>query len=90
MAEAINDFGGYQAGLDSPVSKGFAITTHDTNELEHITRGIWVGGTGSVVVILQGDTVAVTLAAVPAGTLLPIRAKVITTASGATLMIGLY
>lgn len=52
-------------------------------------RGIWVGGTGTVVAI-DRDGTTVTFSAIPAGTLLPISPKCIKVASTATLMIAMY
>lgn len=73
-----------------PATTGFAITPHDTNTLTATTRAIYVGGAGDVVVTLSGDgTTATTFKAVPAGTLLPIAATRVKTASTATLMLGL-
>ena len=53
-------------------------------------RMIWVGGTGNVVVLMAGDTVAVTFTAVPAGTMLPVNVTRVMAATTATLLIGLY
>lgn len=50
---------------------------------------LYVGGTGDVAVLMQGGT-TVTFASVPAGTILPVRAKkVMATNTDATDMIGL-
>jgi hypothetical protein len=88
---AADNFSSNQSGLDSPGYKGFTVTPHDTNELTFVTRGVWVGGAGDLVVIFAGDSVAVTLVGVPAGTLLPIRVKIIkSTSTTATSIVGLY
>lgn len=83
-------FSEYAVGLGEPYVNGFAVTPHDTNELAAVTRAVWVGGAGALkVTLLGGDTV--TLAAVPAGTLLKIRATVIfSTGTTATVIVGLY
>lgn len=73
----------------APARKAAAITTNDTTEIT-VTRGIYVGVTGDVVAILVDDTSAVTFKAVPAGTILPIQARIVTTASTATNMLALY
>lgn len=65
-----------------------AITKHDTNKIGACEE-LWVGGTGSLVIITR-DGVTVTILAVPAGSRVPIRADVITTASTATSIIALY
>jgi len=48
-----------------------------------------VGGAGSVVAQLAGDSATVTFSGVPAGAVLPIRARLVTTASTATNLVGL-
>lgn len=72
-----------------PASVGFDITPHNSTDFDYVTRGIWVGGAGNVAVVWADDTVSV-LEAVPAGTLLPVRAKrVNSTSTTATALIGL-
>jgi hypothetical protein len=88
---ATDNYKSNSIGLDSPPRKAFAVTTHDTNELSNVSRGLWIGGAGDVTVILADDSAAVTLSAVPAGTLLPLQAKIVkATATTATLIIALY
>lgn len=66
-----------------------AITKSDSTVLISL-RALWVGGAGDVAVIAVGDTVAVTITAVPAGTLLPIAvSKVMSTNTTATNIVGL-
>lgn len=88
---AIKDlFSSQNSGLTSPAANAFAITPHATNTLPYVTRGIYVGGQGDVVVEMAGGGALVTFSAVPAGTILPIRARRVTTASDATNMVGIY
>lgn len=71
-------------------TSGVAVTKSDATLLP-VTRGLWVGGAGDVAVIFTGDTAAVTLAGVTAGTMLPVQVtKVMSTNTTATLIIALY
>lgn len=71
--------------------KGIAITPSDATILPDGIRGVWVGGAGNLAVIMSGDTTPVTLAGVPAGTLLPIQiSKVMATNTTATAITALY
>lgn len=63
-----------------------AITTSDT--ANNTYSGIYVGGAGNVTVVTEGGT-TVTFTAPPVGTILPIRTQKVTTATTATLLIGL-
>lgn len=76
--------------LTSPLERGFSITPHDTNALAHVTRELYVGTGGTIVMELKhGDNV--TLANVPDGARLPYRAaKVLATSTTASGMVGLY
>ena len=68
----------------------FAITKSDTTDFAYYVRGIYVGGAGNVVVVnIDGTTC--TFSSVPAGTILPVKARrVNSTDTTATLMVGLY
>lgn len=78
------------AALVGPAVKGFAITPSDITDLTNTTRYIYVGGAGAVAIMFRDGT-TVTLAAVPVGTLLPVRAmRVLATGTTATNLIGLY
>ncbi len=68
----------------------FAITKHDTDDFAFMVRGIYVGGTGNVVVVTPSGA-AITFVGVPAGAVLPVKAKrVNSTNTTATSMVGLY
>lgn len=80
-----------QSIYEAPATRVVVIAPHDDNDLDDVPRALWVGGTGDLEVIAEGDTVAVTLAAVPAGTLLPLRVSRVRDANTtATLILGLY
>lgn len=79
-------FAHYTAAFREP----FAITPSDTVNFSRETHGgIYVGGTGDVVAVLY-DGSTVTFTAVPAGTILPVRAiRVNATGTTATNLVGL-
>jgi hypothetical protein len=81
---------GRAANIAAPARGGFAITANDSADLAAETRAIYVGGDGNLsLVLVSGDQV--TLAGVPAGTLLPLRAiRVRATGTTATQLVGLY
>ena len=87
---ATNNFSQNDEAVQAPASKAFAITPHDTNELSVVTRGLYVGGAGNVVVQLDGDSASVTFTGVVAGSILPIRARLVaSTGTTATSLLGL-
>lgn len=65
-----------------------AVTPSDTTDLG-ITKAIYVGGTGNLVVTMASGN-DVTFTAVPAGFLLNIRVQKVLAATGATQVIALY
>ena len=66
------------------------ITPHDTNELPKYTKAIYVGGTGNITLTCVDDT-EVVFATIPAGTILPVRAKIIkSTGTTATTLVAMY
>jgi hypothetical protein len=88
----IDQFKMYGKGeLNTPnYSHAFAIVPSNTVDFTYATRAIYVGVTGSVTLVTIHDEV-IQFVAVPAGTVLPIRAKrVNTTGTGASSLVGLY
>ena len=79
----------YASSLEGPATHAFAITPHDTAPLPEPTRALYVGGAGSVtVVLLSGEEVS--FANVAASSLLPIRVSdVLATGTTASLLVGL-
>lgn len=70
-------------------TKAVSVTPNDNSDLATVSRAIWVGGAGSLAVILAEDSSAVTFAGVAAGTLLPLRAKrVMSTNTTATSIVA--
>lgn len=69
---------------------GAAVTKSDTVDITETSRALYVGGAGDVAVIMQDGT-TLAFAAVPAGTLLPIRVtRVMSTGTTATSIIALF
>lgn len=80
------------ADSTAPAHRGVAVTKSDATELE-CTRALWVGGAGDVAVVFaepRGNSTAVTLAGVPAGTLLPVQVVKVMAATTATAIVALY
>jgi hypothetical protein len=73
-----------------PAKRLRAITPHDTNELAFVPKALFVGVGGTISLIAQEDTAAVSLT-VLSGAIIPVRAKIVkttgTTASGIVAMI---
>lgn len=73
-----------------PGEHAFAITPNNSTDLEHVTRGIWVGGAGNLNVDLWGGE-TVLFSGIAAGTLLPLCVtRVRSTSTTATLLVGIY
>lgn len=88
MAE--DTFDTYSASLSGPADDCAAVTPSDSTDLPTIARALYVGGGGDLVITTKvGSTV--TFADVPAGSLLPVRARrVRATGTGATNIVALW
>lgn len=86
-----DEFSDNAEGLQSPATSAEAVDISSTDHtFSNTTRGIYVGGTGNMIVTMA-DGQEVTFATIPAGTLLPIRAASVTkTGTTATTMVGLW
>lgn len=73
--------------LDEPAADAGAVVKSDATVVD--CRALYVGGTGDVVVTTMLGNV-VTFAAVPAGTILPVRCNKVMAASTATNMVALF
>lgn len=86
-----DNFESYDAGLDSPAEHAAAVTPNDSADLATTSRALYVGTGGDVAVILADDSAAVTLVSVPAGSVLPVRAKrVMDTGTSATNIVAMW
>lgn len=66
-----------------------AVTPSDSTEVK--CQALYVGGAGNVAILARDDSAAVTLTAVPAGTVLPIACrKVMSTNTTATSIVAIY
>lgn len=78
-------------GVSDPGANAAAVVPSDSTDLPVSSRALWVGGEGSVEVIMVNDTSPVVFAAVPAGTLLPLRVRrVLDTNTTATNIVAVY
>ena len=75
--------------IDAPAAHAATITPDDDNDLSENTRGIYVGGTGDLVVITVGGE-TITFSDVPAGSLVPIRASRVLESTTATNLVGMW
>ena len=77
------------SGLIDPADGAFAITPSDTEDLEQVTRGLYVGVSGDVKVdMANGD--AVTFVSLAAGVIHPLRVRrVYSTGTAATSILGI-
>lgn len=82
------------AGADSvtaPATRAVAITPHDSNALTDIPKAIYVGGGGDITMRGTGDVADSVWTGVPAGTILPFRARFVrATGTTATALLALY
>lgn len=86
-----DSFAGRNDSVTVPAANAVAVTPHDTNELAVYSRGLYVGVSGNVAVILAGDSSAVTFVGLAAGIIHPIRAKVVkSTGTTATSIVAVY
>lgn len=75
--------------VTAPAMNFAAVTPHASTELDFVTRALYIGGDGSVVAV-NAAGVEVTFAAVPAGTILPIRTTRVDDSSTATNIVAMW
>ena len=82
----------YQAlsqSLDGPAIGGFAVTPDDNQDLQEVTRGLYIGASGTV----RGqchDGTELEFENLSSGTLLPVRfRRILAAGTSATSLIGL-
>lgn len=87
---ATDDFVSNSTPPYGPCRRAVAVTPNDSTDLANVTRAIYVGGAGAIVLITQGgDTV--TFSAVPVGTTLWVAAaRIKSTSTTATNILALW
>lgn len=90
MAIEATDMNLSVGSLNVPAESADDIVPSNTDELIHVSRGIYVGVTGNIKIkTLKGSIV--TFVAVPAGTILPVRARqVFVTGTTSSSLIALW
>lgn len=77
----------YNTGLDSPAVAAAAVTPDDDADLAYVTRALWVGGEGSLAVVMASGA-TVTFAA--AAGWMPLRVRRVLEASTATGIVAVW
>lgn len=91
MARAVERFLKAPPIHTSAPENAFPIAPNDSEDIDTITRAIYVGTGGNLAVQMAGGGGAVTFRTLPAGALLPIRVtRVLATGTTASDLIGLY
>jgi len=84
MADTFASFG------DAPIAPArhlAAVTPSDDDDLAAIPKALWIAVAGTLSVMAVGDDAAVALGELPAGTLVPVRARrVMATGTTATVV----
>lgn len=87
---AIDDFPNSFEARGNSCDHGIAVTKSDTDDLTHVSLGLFVGGAGDVKVNTKGGE-TITMVAVPAGSYIPLRvSRVWSTNTTATNIVALY
>lgn len=83
-------YAGVQSQPTESSPKYAVVTPHDSTDLANMTRGLYVGGTGNLVAVMEDNTTCL-FSAIPVGTILPIKCRrVNSTSTTATLIVALY
>lgn len=86
----VNSFSSFADSPMAPASRCFPITLSDSNELTEVTKAIYVGTSGDIVLKPLESAIAVIFRNVPAGTILDVRVRqVLATGTTAADIVGL-
>ncbi|NNM76654.1 hypothetical protein HJG53_07045 [Sphingomonas sp. ID1715] len=84
-------FSGHADSVVAPATRGVAVTPHDVNALADIPKALFVGVGGDLVGRGVNDTGDLTFKNLPAGSVLPFRAKFVrATGTTAASIVALY
>lgn len=87
---ALDQQSGHSEAVEAPADDAVAVVPSDTQDLVHVSRALYVGGSGNVAVTMRNGQ-QVTFAGVAAGSLLPIRVRrVRATGTTATSILSLF
>ena len=83
-------YAGRADAISAPAQGALTITPNDSTDLSAETRGLWVGASGDLALVLaSGDEVII--AGAVGGSLLPLRVRrVKSTGTTASQLVGLY
>ncbi len=83
-------FDQFQDSVESPARQASAIVPHDATALPRITKALYIGHGGDITLRAVGSEADCLFAAVPGGTILPVRAShVRATGTSATAIVAL-
>jgi len=79
----------HTADATRPAGKAVVVVPSDTTELG-VTRGLYVGATGDLVVTMAEQGSSITFANVPAGSFLPLQVRLVMSATTSSDIVALY
>lgn len=85
-----DEFSGTTDTSTAPARNLSPVTPHATNALDDVSKALYVGGAGNLVVRAVDDTVDVTMFAVPAGSIIPVRVSHVRATTTATDIVALF
>jgi len=86
----MDEFNAHAPGLESPANRAETVSPSDSLDLAHVSRAIYVGGTGDLAVTMK-EGGSVTFKNVVGGTVIAIRvARVLSSGTTATDIVGMY
>jgi hypothetical protein len=87
---AVDQQSGITEGMMGPADNQVAVTPSDSTDLAYISRALFIGGAGNIVVTPSSGQANITYT-VPAGMILPIRvSRVLATGTTATNIVSWY